>query len=320
MPQVNFRAGEVVTWTARGDDPTDPLQYRENRPVFFVAFEDAENALISYGLKEGAPRHVRVPVNELSRVAPEAPDPTYLPNGVPFATPRAAVPLSGADLEARISTARHALSEAHARAAQAREKVTAAKRIADRGDGELTNVSEELRALNLHDGEVSTRLEAALRAGRQLNDGDVNHSASKSALEARYRAVEVAAGKFNQELARANHDLAASLDEVKTAARGVISALISREAQTLHSQIEAVCRKHSELVAVSAVRFGNSINPLALDRATGELLANGVLAFKEHPAAFGRGQDFWSARWQALFDRLLDGECDAELSSLDLVK
>lgn len=64
------------------------------------------------------------------------------------------------------------------------------------------------------------------------------------------------------------------------------------------------------------MRFGNAINPLALDRATGELLSNGVLAYREHPAAFGMAQDYWSRRWQQLFGRLLDGECDAELEQV----
>lgn len=233
--------------------PDDTTQsYVEHRPVFFISYEDAEHALISFGVKDGAPRHVRVPIAELSYPQQEVADPIYLPNGKPFSTPKPGTPLSGDQLEQRLSSARQSLREAHNRAAQAREKVTAAQRVADRGAGELAKVSDELRTLNLHDAEVTARLEAALRAGRQLNDGEVNHSASKSALEARYKAVEVAAGKFNQELARANHDLALTVDECRTAARGVISALISREAQTLHSQIEAVCRKHSELVAVSA--------------------------------------------------------------------
>jgi hypothetical protein len=311
MPAPDFRSGEVVTWTARGDDPTDP--YRENRPVFFVAFEDAENALVSYGMRDGQPRHIRVPVVELSRVEPEAHDPTNFPNGKPFSTPRPATPLSSDQLGQRLAAARNAPRVAHERASQAEEDVAAARGVADRGADELGKVQAELRLLREHEVEHDRELEAALRQGRDTRS-IVNGSGNRTALEARLAATESAAATFNAELAEANRHLTDTLDQVKVAARAIIAVVVAVEADELRREIAQVCARHSELNAVAAVRFGGAINPLSLDRASTELLSNGVLAYKEHPAAFGVGQDFWSQRWRTLFGKLLDGEIEAELA------
>jgi hypothetical protein len=91
MPDLGFRAGDVVTWVSPSDDTTQSLP--EARSVFFVAY-DGQSALISYGLRDGQPRHVKVLLSELSRDEPPPLDPTYFPDGKPYATPQPPPPLT----------------------------------------------------------------------------------------------------------------------------------------------------------------------------------------------------------------------------------
>lgn len=308
MPDLGYRSGEIVTWTTASEDSTERL--KETRPVFFVSYEDAQSALISYGLKDGQPRHVKVLISELSREEPPPLDPTYFPNGKPYSTPQPKPPLTDDQISQRLLSARTKLAAAHERAAIARELAALARTLADRSDTEIARVRTELRQLQQQDDANTREVELALREGREPT---FKHHPYRSVLEARIKSLEATNSKFTDELISTNRRLTDALDDVKSAARQVLTVLISREAENLRKQIANVCLKFTELTSAAELNLGTT-TPLLLDSATADLLSTSVIVPKENLEARRTSTESRTSKWRELWVKLLEGQTDADVA------
>lgn len=213
-------------------------------------------------------------------------------------------------LQDRLRDARAKLRVTHHQANKAREQVEEKRTIADRAAEALAAVQAELRSLRDHDADAEREFVTALREGRPPSV--VSNGINRSEIEQRLKATESASTTLTAELAEANRVLAETLNDVKAAARAVIAAYVSQSTDTLRTLESVAARLRCELLAVAETRFGNGAPLLSLDHNAADYIATPPINPREHPDAYGIANDVWLRQWRKMFDRLLDGECDAQ--------
>jgi hypothetical protein len=213
-------------------------------------------------------------------------------------------------LKARERDARTKLRAALAVARKAADDVAAATELARRGATELASIQAELRSAQQFDNQTARELEQALREGRpaQAKANGTDHQQIKAMLAA----TEQAAEKFDAELADANRRRSEAMDNVKAAARNVLCSLMANAAESLHCFEDIASRIRLGLVSLSEARAFGSLEPLKLDPATAEYIAAPPVHFTEHPVARSMSRSSWVVAWQEVFQRLIDGDTEAE--------
>lgn len=293
MPEPAFQQGEALQWV------TIENGFNSKRMVTFQEARSEHAAVVSFGLER-----LTVAISELSRVAPPQPPP-WLPGW--FSAPKVPPKPSSESIDAKLSERRQALSQALDRAKLAQETVTAARSISQRAQREVTEARATLATLDRHDRQQQRQLEDALAAGKPVPARSNGHD--RGYIVQRVAAAEQAQARFDGELAAAMASLGDALSAVRKAAATVVAAIVEREAENLRAMEERAALLRAELTSVAGWWPSAEIGLLKVGRATAVCI-EAPLAWQDQPAVRTGGG--WIKPWQGVFDRLVQGDVEAD--------
>jgi hypothetical protein len=170
-----------------------------------------------------------------------------------------------------------------------------------------------LATLDRHDRADQVAFEDSIATGRPLprraNGHDQADRVDRGYIVARVTVAEQAQQRFDGELAAAMASLGDALSAVRKAAAVVTAALVERETENLRAIEERAALLRAELTAVASWWPSAEIGSLRLDRATTGCIG-APLAWADQPAVRTGGG--WTKPWQDVFDRLVQGEVEAD--------
>lgn len=299
-PEPAFRQGEALLLT------TIENGFPAKRSVEFVNISGAHQAIVRFG-----PDRLTVDLDALSRVQRPEPPPTI---GKWFTVPTPPPIPSELELNERLYAARSALSVEHERVKAVQGRLDQAQRIADRAASEHRAANAALLAHDRSMKAAQDALERALATGAPIPLPKANGHDPRSYLTDRVSMTKAAWDRFAGDVSTQMAAMNQALEAVRSAALAIVSLLVQREIESLRQLEATAAQSRAELVAVCNTWLGGAgVGAIRLPPVSSSYLEVQP-NWQEQPAVRSMGNQARIAPWQALYDKLVNGDVAADFS------